>query len=149
MNQATPQLRNLAKRIIAHEARETKSLGRQSTATFPVWVKLRPPLAALVGSTGAGALLARARALASPEVAWLRTVQIKADGSLEEFDELKSQIGPAQIVEGRVALMSQLLGLLIAFIGESLTMQLVREVWPKLSLNGGHVANGEAYEIRE
>jgi hypothetical protein len=28
-----------------------------------------------------------------------------------------------------------LLGLLVAFIGEDLTLRLVREVWPKLSLN--------------
>jgi hypothetical protein len=39
------------------------------------------------------------------------------------------------IFEGRVVLLAQLLGLLVAFIGEDLTLRLVREVWPKLSLN--------------
>jgi len=33
-----------------------------------------------------------------------------------------------------VLLVAQLLGLLVAFIGENLTLRLMRDVWPKLSL---------------
>jgi hypothetical protein len=37
------------------------------------------------------------------------------------------------MTEGGIVLVAQLLGLLTAFIGGSLTMRLVREVWPKLA----------------
>jgi hypothetical protein len=62
-------------------------------------------------------------------------VHIKTDGSFEGFDEFGAQVDPDEIFEGRVVLLAQLLGLLVAFIGENLTLRLVREVWPKLSLN--------------
>jgi len=34
-----------------------------------------------------------------------------------------------------VTLLAQLLGLLVTFIGEALTVRLVREVWPKVPLD--------------
>jgi hypothetical protein len=36
------------------------------------------------------------------------------------------------MAEGSVVLVAQLLALLVAFIGENLTLRMVREVWPKL-----------------
>jgi hypothetical protein len=146
VSRATPQMRDLAERLIAHEARDNKSSGKKSTASFPVCEKLRPPLAALVGSTGFSALLSRALALASPEVPRLRAVHVKADGSLEGLAELEAQVDPEQISEGRVALLAQLLGLLHALIGEHLTMQLMREVWPQLVFNELHFASGDGNE---
>ena len=97
--------------------------------------KLRPHLANLMGNGGFRALLSRALVLATPEVAWLHAVHIKADGSFEGLDELEASVDPEGIAEGRVVLLAQLLGLLVVFIGESLTLRLVRDVWPKLSLD--------------
>jgi hypothetical protein len=54
---------------------------------------------------------------------------------LEGLDELAAQVDPKEIAEGSIVLVAQLLGLLVAFIGENLTVRLVREVWPKLSLS--------------
>jgi hypothetical protein len=34
-----------------------------------------------------------------------------------------------------VVMLAQLLGLLVAFIGENLTLHLVRDVWPKVRLD--------------
>lgn len=68
-------------------------------------------------------------------MASLNAVQVKVDGSLEGLDELDVQSDPEQFAEGRLVLVTQLLGLLVAFIGEELTLRLVREAWPKLSLN--------------
>ena len=48
--------------------------------------------------------------------------------------------------EGGVVLIAQLLGLLVAFIGESLTVRLAREAWPKLPLNGLESGNGDKSE---
>ncbi len=135
MSRATPQMRGLSQCLIAYETRENKSSETRTPAACLVSEKLRPHLATLMGSVGFRALLARALALTHPEAAWLRAVHVKADGSLEGLDELEAQIHPDEIFEGCVVLLAQLLGLLAAFIGENLTLRMVREVWPKLSLN--------------
>ena len=149
MSQAAPQMRNLAERLIAHETRENKSSGTKSPAVFPVPERLRSPLAALVGNTGFSALLSRALVLASPEVPWLLALHVKADGSLEGPADLEAQVAPGKIVEGRVALLARLLGLLVALIGENLTMQLIREAWPTLSIKDLHLDFGDGNETEK
>ena len=128
-------MRNLAERLIAHETTENKSSETKNPAAFLVGEKLRPQLATLMGNVGFRALLSRSLALTNAEVPWLRAVHVNADGSFEGLDELGAQVDSDDIFEGRVVLLAQLLGLLVAFIGEDLTLRLVREVWPKLSLN--------------
>jgi len=135
MNRATVQMRNFAKRLIAYEMGGNKSSGIKPPAAFLVCEKLRPHLAILAGSGGFQALLSRAFALANPEVPWLRTVHIKADGSLEGLEELQAQLDRDELFDGGVVLVAQLLGLLVAFIGENLTLRLLREVWPKVPLD--------------
>ena len=51
------------------------------------------------------------------------------------LEQLPAQLDLDKFFEGRVVLLAQLLGLLVAFIGENLTIRLVREVWPKAPLN--------------
>jgi len=51
---------------------------------------------------------------------------------MEGLNEIKAQVEPEDIAEGSVVVFAQLLGLLVAFIGETLTLRMVREVWPKL-----------------
>jgi hypothetical protein len=135
MSRATPQMRNLAERLIALEARGSKSSETINRAAFHVCEKLRPQLATLMGNGGFRTLLSRALVLATVEVSWLRAVYVKADGSLEGLAELGAQADPEEIAEGRVVLLAQLLGLLVAFIGEGLTLRLARDVWPQLSVN--------------
>ena len=135
MSRTTPKLRDVSDRLIAYETRENKSSETKTPAACLVGEKLRPHLATLMGNVGFRALLSRALALANAEVPWLRAVHVNADGSFEGLDELGAQVDPDEIFEGCVVLLAQLLGLLVAFIGENLTLRLVREVWPKLSLN--------------
>jgi hypothetical protein len=128
-------MRDFSERLIAHATRRNKSSETETPAIFLVVEKLRPNLVTLLGNVGFRALISRALVLTNSEIAWLRAVHVKADGSLEGLDELEAQLDPEEIAEGRVVLLAQLLGLLVAFIGESLTLRLVRDVWPKLSLD--------------
>jgi hypothetical protein len=128
-------MRDLSQCLIAYETRGNKSSETKTPAACLVGEKLRPHLATLMGNVGFRALLSRALALANMDVPWLRAVHVKADGSLEGLGELATQVDPDEIFKGCVVLLAQLLGLLVAFIGENLTLRLVREVWPKLSLN--------------
>ena len=128
-------MRDFAERLIVYETRENKSSETKTQAAFLVGEKLRPQLAALMGNVGFRALISRALALSNAEIPWLRAVHVNTDGSFQGLDELGAQVGPDEIFEGRVVLLAQLLGLLVTFIGELLTLRLVRDVWPKLSLN--------------
>ena len=135
MSRATQKMRDLAVRLITHEAKDNKTSRAKPPKGFLVVDKLRPYLANLMGSAGFRALLSRSLALANAEVPWLRAVHVKSGGSLEGLDEVEAQVGPDEFLEGRVVLLAQLLGLMVIFIGESLTLRLVRDVWPRLSLN--------------
>src|SRR5471032_615355 len=146
MRRATPKMRDFAERLIAYETTGNKSSRAKTPAAFFVSEKLRPHLAALTGNIGFRALLSRALALANAEVPWLRAAHVKADGSFEGLDELGAQVNPDEVFEGRVVLLAQLLGLLVAFIGEDLTLRLVREVWPKLSPNSLDFGKGDKNE---
>ena len=143
MSQVTPQMRDFAERLISYETTKNKSSETKTSAAFLVGEKLRPQLAALMGNVGFRALLSRALALSNAEIPWLRAVHVKADGSFEGLDELGAQVDPDGISEGRVVLLAQLLGLLVTFIGEELTLRLVREVWPKLSPNNLDFGKGD------
>jgi hypothetical protein len=130
MNRATPQMRSIAERLIDYETARKDAPEPGNTASFLVTERLRPQLATLMGNAGFRALLARALALASAEVSWLRAVQVNADGTLEP---LHARLKPGEFREGRIVLLAQLLGLLVAFIGPGLTLRLAGEIWPQLS----------------
>ena len=139
-------MRDLAERLIAYETRRNKSSETKTPTACLVGENLRPHLATLMGNVGFRALLSRALALANAEVPWLSAVQVNADGSFQGLDELGAQVDPDEIFEGCVVLLAQLLGLLVAFIGENLTLRLVREVWPKLSLTDLDLGTGDKSE---
>jgi len=128
MNRATPKLRIYAERLIANEMSRNASSKSRPTATFVVIEKLSPHFGALMGAAGFRALISRALVLASAEVAWLKELHVKADGSFEELNELEAQANPEEIAAGGVVLLARLLGLLVTFIGEDLTLRLLSNI---------------------
>ena len=142
MNAATPQVRDFVRHLVAHEMLADPPPATTLPAPCYASEKLRPPLVALMGNVGFSALLSRAGVLAGAEIPWLGSLQVKTDGSFEGFDELAAQVPTEELFEGCVVLLAQLLGLLAAFIGEDLTLRLLREVWPKLSLKNFNVSEG-------
>ena len=149
MSRATPKMRDFAERLIAYEMKGNKSSQTKTAQVFLIGEKLRLHLTALMGKVGFRALLSRALVLANAEAPWLRAVHVKADGSFGGLDELGGQVGPEKITEGSVVLLAQMLGLLVAFIGGSLTLRLVREMWPKIPLNDFDFGNGDENENPE
>lgn len=87
-----------------------------------------------MGVAGFRSLLSRALSLASDEVRWLKAVHVNAYGSLEGLDE--GQLSDAEIAEGEAVLVAQLIGLLVTFIGATLTLQLLQQAWPETPLGG-------------
>lgn len=125
MNRATPKLRIHAERLIADEMSRNASSKSNPTAAFAVIEKLNPHFGALMGAAGFRALLSRALVLANAEGAWPRELHVKADGSFEGLNELEAQANPEEIAAGGIVLLALLIGLLVTFIGEDLTLRLL------------------------
>jgi hypothetical protein len=119
------QTRDLAERLIANEGAAGNISEPMEFAAFRVCETLRRPVCALAGVPGFRSLLSRALTLARAEAPILSAVRVAADGSLEGLDELGRQIDKDQVREGGVILIAQLLGLLLTFIGETMTSRLV------------------------
>lgn len=128
-------MRTVATNLISDEAKASPSSANAEATRAAVVEKLRPHLSTLMGKSGFRALLSRALALAVSEAPWLADVQVNAEGFLElqVSDDLK--LDAQQIFAGHVALVAHLLGLLVSFIGEILTIRLVCETWPLLPVN--------------
>jgi hypothetical protein len=132
----TPQTRYLAQRLLAYESAAGKTSEPTEFAAFRVCETLRQPVCVLAGVAGFRSLLSRALTLARAEAPSLSAVQVAADGSLEGQDEFASQSNQEQARDGGVILIAQLIGLLLTFIGEGLTLRLVQDVWPEAAFDG-------------
>jgi hypothetical protein len=128
--------RDLAQRLLTYEAVAGENSEPPESGAFRVCAKLRRPLVTLTGIAGFRSLLFRALTLARAEAPSLSAVQVAADGSLKGLDELASQTDKEQARDGGAILVAQLIGLLLTFIGEGLTLRLVQDVWPEAAFHG-------------
>ena len=76
--------------------------------------------------------MARALTLAKQESPVLGAWEVKLDGSLAGMNGEAAQSG--------VVLIAQLIGLMITFIGESLTLRLLHDIW--VDLPGSEIKSG-------
>ena len=125
------QTRDLALRLLAYESAAGKTSDPTEFAAFGVCERLRQPLITLAGVAGFRSLLSRALTLARAKAPSLSAVQVAADGSLQGLADLRPQVDADQAREAGIILITQLLGLLLIFIGEGITLRLVQDVWPE------------------
>jgi hypothetical protein len=74
-------------------------------------------------------------------------VQVTEDGFLKDLGEFepqddKDQVGKFPAGEGGTILIARLLGLLLIFLGEALTLSLLRVTWPEATLDECNSENG-------
>ena len=131
MNSATPAIRDLARRLIALEAAHDAGSGGGGTEVERACEKLRVSLAKFAGVAGYRSLISRALAMAKAEAPSLEPVQVRLDGSLEGFEGTEKNHDS----EALVVVLVHLLSLLVTFIGEPLTMGLIRAAWPDAPLD--------------
>ena len=127
METPSPAMRQLARRLQAANQRDA---GAHAQEAGLVNEKLRVVLTRFTGSDGCAALLRRALALASAESPALRHATFSGEGRLEGVEQLALQSGSVATA-AQFAFTSHLLGLLDTFIGEKLTLMMVREACPE------------------
>jgi hypothetical protein len=127
---------DLAQRLLAYETAILDS-SEKTSAVCQVSEKLRRPLSTLAGAAGYHALLSRALTLAKARSPILSAVRLRPDGSIDGLTEVRDN----ETTEADAILISHLLGLLVTFIGGPLTMRLVHNVWPDVSVP--EISSGE------
>ena len=130
-----PAIQDLTRRILAVEAARAKVDGTQVDEAVLACAKFQATLSKFTGPAGFLSLLSRALVLAKADVPSFSVVQVRADGSMAGFDQIKQDQDAGELAKGRVVLVAHLLGLLATFIGESLTLRLARDAWPDASID--------------
>ena len=139
-----PEMRDLAHRLLTYEAIAEKTSEPVGSATLRCYEKLRQSLGTFAGAAGFQSLAFRALTQAKSEAPGLWAVQVAADGSLQGLGEFEPQLGSGknQVSEGGVILIARLLGLLLIFLGQTLTLSLLRNSWPCAALGDHNSGNG-------
>jgi len=124
----TPKVAALAHELVLYEAATLS--GSEATAFGAIHAiqKLGCAVRTLAGTAGFRSLLTRALILAQDKFPYLSAMRVKPDGSLKPC----TSISPREHADGTELVLARLLGLLVTFIGESLTLNLVIAAWPDL-----------------
>lgn len=120
-------MRDLAIRLLS----QASEAGDDTPASTQVLVRLDAVLAHIAGQAGSCSLLERALALAQADAPTLNAFRI-GPGPFRGSEWKIMQSGPFDAKSDQVILVTHVLELLQTFIGERLTLQLVKEAWPDL-----------------
>jgi len=122
-------MRDLARALLAASRCASRS---DAPAAELVNENLRLSLTRFAGADGFASLLRRALALASVKMPTLQGGKVGAEGRIDGLERIFA-LDDVVRQEAAVAITTQLLELLVTFIGEPLTRRLVREACPEIS----------------
>ena len=131
MDIPSSSMRELAQQLLILEAASQSASESQEHAAVRVCEKLRISLTRFVGAVGFASLMRRSLALARTEVPSLQNIKVNPDGALEGLEELANEASQ-EGGEAAIAIARHFLTLLSTFVGEPMTLRLVREAWPSL-----------------
>ena len=129
MEKPSQAIRELAERMIAAEVAVRNGSGPHESLAF--CDKLRLSLTRFAGADAFAALMGRALALSRAEIPALENVRVGPEGCLEGLDLVMADGG----TESGTVITANLLWLLVVFMGEPITMRLVKDAWPDLPLS--------------
>ena len=134
MRYATPRLRRVATRLLAHEAGGEPATSETLVgASGRLLDRLSLRLAEVIGPAGVEAIFLRAVRLRKSEFAFLdeRIVLRERGGSLAEpLRACRREQEPDVIQEVSVILFATFAGLLATVIGDRLAWSLLQQIWP-------------------
>jgi hypothetical protein len=119
-----PTSREIARQLLAYESVEPGT-SVDGPLAIQVCDKLRQQMATLMGHAAFQSLLGRALTLAKREAGNLEDVKVKENGSLEGLNAGTDGAG--------LVIIASLVALLVTFVGHSLTLRLLHDVWPALA----------------
>jgi hypothetical protein len=125
-------LRELARKVLAQHAGPAPGAEALAAAARRAYDDLARVSAPLIGEAGVDALTGRALHLAQGEYSWLVETRDPqpADGPFAQVVFSLERQEPAVAAEAAGAVFATFAGLLVTFIGEPLTANLLRKAWP-------------------
>jgi hypothetical protein len=135
-------IQNLSRQLLDFEMTRSKP-SVDASAMVRVCEKMRGKFSKFMGVIGFSSLLSRALVLAKADVPLLSGVQVRADGTFEGLNEIEQNSDSAAVENAGIVLLTQFLGMLVLFIGETLTLRLVRDVWPDASMDKTYTVSKE------
>jgi hypothetical protein len=125
-------LRQLALKVLAQHAGSAPDAEALAAAARRAYDDLARVSAPLIGQVGVEALTGRALHLAQRQYPWLVHAR-EPEHAEASFAQVVISLGrqdPVVATEAAGAVFATLTGLLVAFIGEPLTVGLLRKAWP-------------------
>ena len=119
-----------AKRLLAHEGNSGSSSAECAAAAWRLYEKLNARLAPLLGSAGVQALFVRSAKLAQAEVGSLAEVATP-EGMNKLGAELQA-LDSTDATDVAATLFGTFFELMTTFIGERLTVLVLRSAWPTI-----------------
>ena len=125
-------LRQLALNALAQRGGAAAGAGALAVAAQRAYEDLARESAPLIGDVGINALTGRTLYLAQLQYPWLAHTREpdKWSGPFDQIVFCLERQDPAVATEAAGAVLTTLAGLLVTFIGEPLTAQLLRKAWP-------------------
>ncbi len=97
---------------------------------FRVFEKLCQPFAAVSGAQNLQPLLTRALVLTRSSYPWLSSARFSSSGKIDGIDLSFLDQHPQEALGAELALMASLVQLFRSLLGDAVTLQLLRSVWP-------------------
>jgi hypothetical protein len=119
-----------AKRLLAHEGNSGSSSAECAAAAWRLYEKLNARLAPLLGSAGVQALFVRSAKLAQAEVGSL--AEVATPEGMNKLGAVLQALDPAGAIEVAATLFGTFFELMTTFIGERLTVLVLRSAWPTI-----------------
>jgi hypothetical protein len=119
-----------AKLLLANEGASGRSSTECAAAAWRVYEKLNARLAPLLGPAGVQALFVRSAKLAQTE--FVSLVEVTGPEGMKKLGARLQQLDPADATEVAATLFGTFLDLMTTFIGERLTVLVLRSAWPTI-----------------
>jgi len=119
-----------AKRLLAHEGNSGSSSAECAAAAWRLYEKLNARLAPLLGSAGVQGLFVRSAKLAQGEVGSL--AEVATPEGMNKLGAVLQALDPTKATEVAAMLFGTFFELMTTFIGERLTVLVLRSAWPTI-----------------
>jgi hypothetical protein len=135
MAQPSPELIELARRVVQQEAGGSPDPAASAAAVDNACLRLTNHLVDLLGSGGVSALLRRALHLAQREQPLLAGVAVSAepDACYSGLAESLAARTESDATAAAATLLAHVLYLLVVLLGEDLGMKPIRKLWPQVT----------------
>ena len=146
MAHPSPELVELARRIVDQEAGGSPDPAASAAAVEGACRRLSDHLVALLGSGGVSAWLGRGLHLAQREQPLLAEVALDRDsaGCFTGLAESLSASTEEEASAAATTVLTHILDVLVMLLGEELGMKPIRKIWPQAT----HAAQNESGEMR-